>query len=115
MYIFQSLGLSCVPYLPKVMPVLFHCMRTCEDGLREFMFQQLTLLIQFVRQHIRKYLLVRTPSSHQGAALPAARLLNRIGSNDFVLVLVAASNSTRTFFSLCISTGPLRPTFSCTS
>lgn len=60
MYIFQALGLSCVPYLPKVMPVLFQCMRNCEDGLREFMFQQLTLLVQFVRQHIRKYLTVRS-------------------------------------------------------
>uniref|UniRef100_A0A7S1SYY6 Serine/threonine-protein kinase TOR n=1 Tax=Tetraselmis chuii TaxID=63592 RepID=A0A7S1SYY6_9CHLO len=56
MFIFQALGLSCVPYLPKLMPVLFQCMRNCEDGLREFMFQQLTVLVKYVRQHIRKYL-----------------------------------------------------------
>ncbi|KAK3265871.1 hypothetical protein CYMTET_25479 [Cymbomonas tetramitiformis] len=56
MFIFQALGLSCVSYLPKVMPVLFHVMRTCEGGLREFMFQQLTVLVSIIRQHIRKYL-----------------------------------------------------------
>eukprot|EP00898_Chlorokybus_atmophyticus_P008681 jgi/Chlat1/8814/Chrsp90S08148 len=50
MYIFKALGLGCVPYLPKVMPVLFHVMRHCDDTLRDFMFQQLALL------HIRPYL-----------------------------------------------------------
>ncbi|DBA66640.1 TPA: hypothetical protein ACH3X2_002209 [Trebouxia sp. C0005] len=55
-YIFQALHLGSVPYLPKVMPVLFGVMRGSDDTLREFLFQQLTLLVSFLRQHVRKYL-----------------------------------------------------------
>eukprot|EP00850_Spirogloea_muscicola_P011604 SM000072S21238 [mRNA] locus=s72:583526:601430:+ [translate_table: standard] len=56
MYIFKSMGLACIPYLPKVMPDLFHVIRVCEEGLREFLFWQLAQLVNIVRQHIRKYL-----------------------------------------------------------
>ena len=56
MYIFQSLNLTCVPYLPKVMPVLFHVARTGDDDLREFVFQQLTLLVAVIKGYVRKYL-----------------------------------------------------------
>ena len=38
------------------MPVLFGVMRGSDDTLREFLFQQLTLLVSFLRQHVRKYL-----------------------------------------------------------
>ncbi|KAK9806315.1 hypothetical protein WJX72_010074 [[Myrmecia] bisecta] len=55
-YIFQALHLAAVPYLPKVMPVLFSVVRTSDDTLREFLFQQLTVLVSFLRQHVRKYL-----------------------------------------------------------
>lgn len=56
MYIFKTMGLGCVPYLPKVMPDLFLTVQSCEEGLREFIFLQLALLVSIVRQHIRKYL-----------------------------------------------------------
>ncbi|KAG0576661.1 hypothetical protein KC19_5G097200 [Ceratodon purpureus] len=56
MYILKSMGLSCVPYLPKVLPELVCTIRNCEDGLREFCFWQLGSLVTIVRQHIRKYL-----------------------------------------------------------
>ncbi|XP_024379368.1 serine/threonine-protein kinase TOR [Physcomitrium patens] len=56
MYILKSMGLSCVPYLPKVLPELFFTIRNCEDVLREFSFWQLASLVSIVRQHIRKYL-----------------------------------------------------------
>lgn len=56
MYIFKAMGLSSVPYLPKVMPDLVHVMRTCEESLREFLFWQLAQLVGIVRQHIRKWL-----------------------------------------------------------
>ena len=38
------------------MPVLFGVMRGSDDALREFLFQQLTVLVSFLRQHVRKYL-----------------------------------------------------------
>ncbi|XP_047315173.1 serine/threonine-protein kinase TOR isoform X1 [Impatiens glandulifera] len=56
MFIFKSMGLGCVPYLPKVLPVLFHMVRTCEDGLKESITWKLGTLVSIVRQHIRKYL-----------------------------------------------------------
>ncbi|XP_077223933.1 target of rapamycin isoform X2 [Tasmannia lanceolata] len=56
MFIFKSMGLGCVPYLPKVLPELFHIVRTCEDGLKEFITWKLGTLVSIVRQHIRKYL-----------------------------------------------------------
>ncbi|KAG1342788.1 serine/threonine-protein kinase TOR [Cocos nucifera] len=57
MFIFKSMGLGCVPYLPKVLPDLFHAVRTCEDGLKEYITWKLGTLVSIVRQHIRKYLL----------------------------------------------------------
>ncbi|KAL6964513.1 non-specific serine,threonine protein kinase [Sarracenia purpurea var. burkii] len=56
MFIFKSMGLGCVPYLPKVLPDLFHTLRTCEDGLKEFITWKLGTLVSIVRQHVRKYL-----------------------------------------------------------
>ncbi|XP_020699146.1 serine/threonine-protein kinase TOR isoform X1 [Dendrobium catenatum] len=56
MFIFKSMGLGCVPYLPKVLPDLFHAVRTCEDGLKEFITWKLGTLVSIVRQHVRKYL-----------------------------------------------------------
>ncbi|XP_052626570.1 serine/threonine-protein kinase TOR isoform X1 [Lactuca sativa] len=56
MFIFKSMGLGCVPYLPKVLPDFFHTIRTCEDTLKEFITWKLGTLVSIVRQHIRKYL-----------------------------------------------------------
>ncbi|KAK9166114.1 hypothetical protein Scep_001305 [Stephania cephalantha] len=56
MFIFKSMGLGCVPYLPKVLPDLFHIVRTCEDGLKEYITWKLGTLVSIARQHIRKYL-----------------------------------------------------------
>ncbi|KAF3971928.1 hypothetical protein CMV_004520 [Castanea mollissima] len=56
MFIFKSMGLGCVPYLPKVLPDLFHTVRTCEDNLKDFVTWKLGTLVSIVRQHIRKYL-----------------------------------------------------------
>lgn len=58
MYIFRTMGLGSVPYLPKVLPELFFVMRspTCEDSLREFLLWQLAQLVTVVRQHARKFL-----------------------------------------------------------
>ncbi|KAD4584827.1 hypothetical protein E3N88_22428 [Mikania micrantha] len=56
MFIFKSMGLGCVPYLPKVLPDFFHTIRTCEDSLKEYITWKLGTLVSIVRQHIRKYL-----------------------------------------------------------
>ncbi|KAI8593944.1 armadillo-type protein [Geranomyces variabilis] len=56
MYIFKTLGLKCVPFLPQIMPPFLSMMRTCPIGMLEFHFQQLGLLVSIVKQHIRSYL-----------------------------------------------------------
>ncbi|KAK9058046.1 hypothetical protein SSX86_022886 [Deinandra increscens subsp. villosa] len=56
MFIFKSMGLGCVPYLPKVLPDFFNTIRTCEDSLKEYITWKLGTLVSIVRQHIRKYL-----------------------------------------------------------
>lgn len=56
MFIFKSMGLGSVPYLPKVLPDLFHTVRTCDEGLKEFITWKLGTLVSIVRQHVRKYL-----------------------------------------------------------
>ncbi|KAL8151366.1 LOW QUALITY PROTEIN: hypothetical protein V2J09_021174 [Rumex salicifolius] len=56
MFIFKSMGLACVPYLPKVLPDLFHILHSCDDSLKEFIMWKLGTLVSIVRQHIRKYL-----------------------------------------------------------
>ncbi|XP_034226738.1 serine/threonine-protein kinase TOR isoform X3 [Prunus dulcis] len=56
MFIFKSMGLGCVPYLPKVLPDLFHIVRTCDDALKDFITWKLGTLVSIVRQHVRKYL-----------------------------------------------------------
>uniref|UniRef100_A0A2P2LTC6 Serine/threonine-protein kinase TOR n=2 Tax=Rhizophora mucronata TaxID=61149 RepID=A0A2P2LTC6_RHIMU len=56
MFIFKSMGLGCVPYLPKVLPDLFHTVCTCDDYLKDFITWKLGTLVSIVHQHIRKYL-----------------------------------------------------------
>ncbi|KAL9903155.1 serine/threonine-protein kinase Tor [Glossina fuscipes fuscipes] len=55
-YIFQSLGIKCVPYLSQVLPSLLENVRTANNNLREFLFQQLAILVEIVRQHIITYM-----------------------------------------------------------
>jgi phosphatidylinositol kinase/protein kinase (PI-3 family) len=56
MYMFSSLGLRCVPFLTQIMPSLLHLVRTSEARFKEFLFQQLGVLVTIVKQHIRDYL-----------------------------------------------------------
>ncbi|XP_014254034.1 serine/threonine-protein kinase mTOR [Cimex lectularius] len=55
-FIFQSLGIKCVPYIPQVIPSFINVIRTAESSFREFLLQQLATLIAIVKQHIRNYL-----------------------------------------------------------
>jgi FKBP12-rapamycin complex-associated protein len=56
MYIFKTLGLKCVPFLPHILPPLLNVMKSCQIGILEFYFQQLGILVTIVKQHIRNYL-----------------------------------------------------------
>ena len=49
------LVLTCLGAL-QVMPVLFGIMRSTDNELREFLFQQMCELVAALRQHMRKYL-----------------------------------------------------------
>lgn len=52
MFIFKSLGLKCIPFLPQIMPPFLQVMNTCESGFREFLFQQMGSLVSVVKQRI---------------------------------------------------------------
>ena len=56
MFIFQSLGLRCVPFLGNIVPHLLDVARTCEPGLRESVLLQLAALAAIVRHHLRDWL-----------------------------------------------------------
>lgn len=56
MFIIKSLGIKCVAFLPQILPPFFDVMRNCEQGFRDYMFQQLGVLVSIVKQHIRDYL-----------------------------------------------------------
>lgn len=55
-FIFKSLGIKCVPYLAQVLPSLLGNVRTADINLREYLFQQLSILIEIVKQHIICYM-----------------------------------------------------------
>ncbi|XP_013416422.1 serine/threonine-protein kinase mTOR-like [Lingula anatina] len=55
-FIFKSLGIKCVPYIQQVMPAYLNVIRTSDATFREFLFQQLGVIIAIVKQHIRNYL-----------------------------------------------------------
>ncbi|XP_076064565.1 serine/threonine-protein kinase Tor isoform X2 [Oratosquilla oratoria] len=55
-FIFKSLGVKGVPYLAQVIPSLLCVIRTSDANFRDFLFQQLSTLINVVKQHIRKHL-----------------------------------------------------------
>lgn len=55
-FVFQSLGIKCVPYLPQVLPNLLANIRAAEMNSRDFLFQQLSLIIEVVKQHVISYM-----------------------------------------------------------
>jgi len=55
-FVFKSLNISCVQYIPQVIPSLIQVIRTTEMVYKDFLFQQLGMLVAIVKQHIRTYL-----------------------------------------------------------
>ncbi|KAI7861526.1 armadillo-type protein [Spinellus fusiger] len=56
MYIFKTLGLKVVQFLPLVIPGFLSLIRSCTTGLLEYYFRRLEDLVLIVKQHIRNYL-----------------------------------------------------------
>lgn len=56
MYIFQTLGLRCVSFLPQIIPGIINVMHNCQPNMLKFYLQQLGALILIVKQHIRPFL-----------------------------------------------------------
>ncbi|KAI5965219.1 TOR1 [Candida pseudojiufengensis] len=56
MYIFQTLGLRCVTFLPQIIPGMINVIHTCQQSMLKFYFQQLGDIIVIVKQHIRPFL-----------------------------------------------------------
>ncbi|GIL44136.1 hypothetical protein Vafri_1666 [Volvox africanus] len=54
--IFKALQLNVVPYLPKVLPILFSVLRGSDEALREEILSSLRALVGYVRQHMRRFL-----------------------------------------------------------
>ena len=56
-FIFQSLGIKCVPYISRVTPCLLNVIKTTDNStFREFLLTQLAQLISVVKIQIRNYL-----------------------------------------------------------
>uniref|UniRef100_A0A7S2SE74 Serine/threonine-protein kinase TOR n=2 Tax=Mucochytrium quahogii TaxID=96639 RepID=A0A7S2SE74_9STRA len=55
-HIFRSLGLSCVPFLPQVMPCILSVATQCEQELRKVLFHNISVVVSISKQHIRPYL-----------------------------------------------------------
>lgn len=56
LHIFKSLGLKCVPFLNQIIPGLISVIRSSSHVMAEFIFRQLSNLIQVVKQHARPFL-----------------------------------------------------------
>ncbi|KAI7879884.1 FAT-domain-containing protein [Lichtheimia hyalospora FSU 10163] len=56
MYIFNSLGLKVVQFLPVIVPGFLSLMRSCNASMLEMYIHKLSDLVTIVKQHIRNYL-----------------------------------------------------------
>ncbi|KAI9320096.1 armadillo-type protein [Dichotomocladium elegans] len=56
MYIFNSLGLKVVQFLPDIVPGFLSLMSTCNPSMLEMYIHKLGDLVAIVKQHIRNYL-----------------------------------------------------------
>ena len=55
MFIYQTLGVKCLPFLPYVLPCVLAQIRTCDVGSREGFLQHLVGLVAIVRSHIKPW------------------------------------------------------------
>ena len=55
MFIYQTLAVKCLPFLPYVLPCVLQQIRTCEGGSREGFLQHLVGIVSIVRAHMRPW------------------------------------------------------------
>jgi hypothetical protein len=55
MFIFKSMGVACVPFLHKVVPLMIDKVRNGQSNIRESILKQLSNLTLIVREHLRPY------------------------------------------------------------
>ncbi len=54
--IMKGLGLKSAPFLPHIMPPFLTILRNSESQFKEWLFQELGVLVNIVKHHIRDYL-----------------------------------------------------------
>ena len=78
MNIYATMGMKCVPFLNSVVPGIVSVLTDAPDGRLEGYFNQLSLLVKIVRQHIRPHLHVILDAVvehwHRGTQLQATIL-----------------------------------------
>ncbi|KAI9793200.1 MAG: phosphatidylinositol kinase- protein kinase tor1 [Peltula sp. TS41687] len=98
MNIFKTLGLKCVPFLPTIIPAFLSVIRNSPSGRLESCFNQLSILVTIVRQHIRPFLppileLVRdywqAAMPLQGTILQLVEAISRSLEGEFKVYLAA--------------------------
>ncbi|OQR94007.1 phosphatidylinositol kinase (PIK-L1), partial [Achlya hypogyna] len=55
MFIFKSLSVQCVPFLPYIVPPFLHVLARGEPRLRDSLFLQLTVLTSIVQSHLASF------------------------------------------------------------
>ncbi|XP_050412148.1 serine/threonine-protein kinase mTOR [Patella vulgata] len=55
-FIFKTLRIKCVPYIQQVIPAYLTVIHITDPSFREYLFQQLGVIISVVKQHIKHYL-----------------------------------------------------------
>ncbi|CAK4210497.1 unnamed protein product [Aphanomyces euteiches] len=89
MFIFKSLALQCVPFLPSIMPPFLHVLDKGEPRLRHSLFVQLTVLTSIVQSHLSPFfqeivaLILRHWRAHLSPILRLIEKLARAAPSDF--------------------------------
>ncbi|ETV93455.1 hypothetical protein H310_12506 [Aphanomyces invadans] len=89
MFIFKSLSLQCVPFLPAIVPPFLHVLDKREPRLRHSLFLQLTALTSIVQNHSSPSfpsmvtLILRHWRAHLSPILQLIEKLARAAPSDF--------------------------------
>ncbi|ETV93394.1 hypothetical protein, variant 2 [Aphanomyces invadans] len=89
MFIFKSLSLQCVPFLPSIVPPFLHVLDKGEPRLRHSLFLQLTALTSIVQHHLSPFfpamvtLILRHWRAHLSPILQLIEKLARAAPSDF--------------------------------
>ncbi|EIN09563.1 FAT-domain-containing protein [Punctularia strigosozonata HHB-11173 SS5] len=84
MAIFKTQGLKCVTFLPEIIPAFAMVARNSNARLQEFHLQQLAILIDIIKQHVRVYMpdivaLITELWENSALHLPIVSLVESLG------------------------------------